>query len=171
MQNQQQALRRSSVQAFTLIELMIVVAIIGILAAISVPAYNDYTARAKVSEIVNLAGAGKVTLFDSYASNGFMPSDQPPPTTTVGGWLKAFQNSRAVTNLPVYTGGGNQAKITVTLNDSVGIDSGGLDIQFIYTVDAGSMVMECSAQATHNKVSSIGAATTLEERYLPGICR
>lgn len=57
-------------QGFTLIELMIVVAIIGILAAIAIPAYQDYTVRAKVSEGLELAKAAKTTVAESFQSDG-----------------------------------------------------------------------------------------------------
>jgi len=57
-------------KGFTLIELMIVVAIIGILAAIAIPAYQDYTIRAKVTEGLNLADAAKTTIAEGFQSNG-----------------------------------------------------------------------------------------------------
>jgi type IV pilus assembly protein PilA len=57
-------------KGFTLIELMIVVAIIGILAAIAIPAYTDYTVRSKVSEGINLAGAAETTVSEGYQSGG-----------------------------------------------------------------------------------------------------
>ena len=62
-------------QGFTLIELMIVVAIIGILAAIAIPAYQDYTIRAQVSEGLNLSGGAKAAVTEFYQDRGVMPDD------------------------------------------------------------------------------------------------
>ena len=62
-------------KGFTLIELMIVVAIIGILAAIAIPAYQDYTIRSQVTEGLNLAGAVKASVAEFYAQNGTWPDD------------------------------------------------------------------------------------------------
>jgi len=61
-------------QGFTLIELMIVVAIIGILAAIAIPAYQDYTIRAQVSEGLNLSGGAKAAVTEYYQDRGSMPT-------------------------------------------------------------------------------------------------
>ena len=60
---------------FTLIELMIVVAIVGILAAIAIPAYSDYTTRAQVTEALNFAAAGRTAVSESFISNGAWPVD------------------------------------------------------------------------------------------------
>ena len=62
-------------KGFTLIELMIVVAIIGILAAIAIPAYTDYTARAKVSEAVVALASAKASVSEYFTSQGVMPTD------------------------------------------------------------------------------------------------
>ena len=62
-------------QGFTLIELMIVVAIIGILAAIAIPAYQDYTIRAQVSEGLNLSGGAKAAVTEFFQDRGSMPTD------------------------------------------------------------------------------------------------
>ena len=62
-------------QGFTLIELMIVVASIGILAAVAIPAYQDYTIRARVTEGLSLASAGKTAVSEFWASEGSLPAD------------------------------------------------------------------------------------------------
>ena len=65
-------------QGFTLIELMIVVAIIGILAALAVPAYQDYTIRSKVSEAASLASAARTAVDVYYSENGTLRASAPP---------------------------------------------------------------------------------------------
>ena len=68
------SLKRSAQAGFTLIELMIVVAIIGILAAVALPAYRDYTVRAKVTEVILAASAGKQNVAEYVNTYGVMPS-------------------------------------------------------------------------------------------------
>lgn len=71
-------------QGFTLIELMIVVAIIGILAAVALPAYNDYTTRAQVAEAVELAGGLKQPLYDYVIDRNELPTDFIAPPANPG---------------------------------------------------------------------------------------
>src|SRR6476661_6122661 len=86
--NWRSAMQRTQ-QGFTLIELMIVVAIIGILAAVALPAYQDYTIRARVTEGLTVAGAAKTTVSENISNNGgVMPVDAclgvTPITAPVG---------------------------------------------------------------------------------------
>src|SRR5262252_355982 len=92
-------------QGFTLIELMIVVAIIGILAAIAIPAYQDYTIRAQVSEGMNLAAAAKAAVAETYLNRGIAPA-----TRTVAG-----MSANATDTNGKYVTGVNVANGTITI--------------------------------------------------------
>ena len=101
-------------KGFTLIELMIVVAIIGILAAIAIPAYQDYTIRAQVTEGLNLAGAVKAAVAETFAQTGIWPV----ANANAGVGAAAQVQGKYVTAVTVANGGitityGNQANTTI----------------------------------------------------------
>jgi len=86
---------------FTLIELMIVVAIIGILAAIAIPAYQDYTIRAQVSEGLNLAAAAKAAIAEDFLNEGQAPVDRADAGMTK---VPTDTNGKYVTQVAVTNG-------------------------------------------------------------------
>ncbi len=142
-------------QGFTLIELMIVVAIIGILAAVAIPAYQDYTTRAKLSEVVGFASAAKTSLYEDFASNGTMPATDSAIVTSL---TSSFTSSEFVSTAVYGTsGGGGNATFTITLA-SVGGDADGDSWIFGYVADSNGMRMDCTDG-------------TLDANYRPGNCR
>jgi type IV pilus assembly protein PilA len=99
---------KSVQKGFTLIELMIVVAIIGILAAIAIPAYQDYTVRAKVTEGLNLADSAKTTVAEAFESGDIIGMN-----AAATAWAVGFVPTKYVTNITIAQGSGI---VTVTYN-------------------------------------------------------
>lgn len=136
-------------KGFTLIELMIVVAIIGILAAIALPAYQDYTARSQVSEGLSLASGLKVQVADVYADTGTLTgissgSNGIPAAADVTG--------KYVTQVEVADG-----VITATMgNDASALVAAGT-IELEPTDNGGSVSWACTS--------------SLDAKYLPAACR
>jgi len=91
-------------QGFTLIELMIVVAIIGILAALAVPAYQDYTIRSKVAEAASLGSAARTAVDVYFSENGTLPGSTVV-NTSLGLSAPASYNAKYIASVDVNTGG------------------------------------------------------------------
>lgn len=131
---------------FTLIELMIVVAIVGILAAIAIPAYQDYTVRARVVEGLSLASSAKLAVAETTASSGSFPTTQA---------ATRYVTPAATPNVSSVTIG-NNGIITIT-----------------YTAVAGdgTLTLVPAMVAAGSTITWVCTGGTLAARYRPTMCR
>ena len=138
-------------QGFTLIELMIVVAIIGILAAIAIPAYQDYTIRAQVSEGLNLAGGAKAAISEYTMDTGRFPTDN-----TLAG----------ISATPTDING----KYTTSVTVAVGVISvlyGGTDAHALLTGNTLTMTPNTNPGSIEWTCAGVG----ILPKHLPAACR
>ena len=146
---------RAAQKGFTLIELMIVVAIIGILAAVALPAYQDYTVRAKVTEGLTLASSAKLAVAENASNGKNFDSGWVAPTATA-----------AVGSLAIAQGNG---EITITYTAAAG---GGT---IILTPTAGGAALAGTASAstvpTAGSVAWSCTGGSLVAKYRPAQCR
>ena len=159
---------KSLQKGFTLIELMIVVAIIGILAAIAIPAYQDYTIRAQVTEGLNLAGDLKAAVAENFAGTGSWPLDN----ASVG--VVNIKSGKYVAGVLISTG---------TINITYGLQANAnliatpvLSLRPMVSAN-GDVIWICGRAAIPagavNPASGASAAdaTTVVAKYLPKTCR
>lgn len=160
-------------QGFTLIELMIVVAIIGILAAIAIPAYQDYTIRAQVSEGMSLAAAAKAAVAESFLNTGVPPADRAAAGMTANA---ADTSGKYVESVNVADG-----VITMTYGNEANAQIDGLTLTLTpYESRDLSVTWRCGNAAAPTNASLLGTsasdatayvAPTLDNQYLPSACR
>lgn len=147
-------MKRSMQKGFTLIELMIVVAIIGILAAVALPAYQDYTVRAKVSELILAASSAKVSVAEAAQAGGSMGAIASVAT----------QASKYVASVNYSaTDASNGVIVAVGLGDA---NIAGKGVQFAGVLqNNGQVLWTCSSVPTG------GSVTPMDSKYLPASCK
>ena len=143
-------MKRSLQKGFTLIELMIVVAIIGILAAVALPAYQDYTKRARVSEALSLMSGAKASVTEYYSTNNVWPSNN----ASAGLAPAASISGGSVRSVTV-----DGSKITAVLRTNV---EAGKKVILKGTSTVGGVTWSCK-----NAVSG----TDVNSKFLPSECR
>lgn len=139
-------------QGFTLIELMIVVAIIGILAAIAIPAYQDYTVRSKITELVNQGDAKRVSVSEFFQTNGHFPANN----SSAG--VDPTQTTKYMSGM-TYAVAGTKATLTMTVNGAT-----------VITAENGNTITLAGSGLADGSVKWI-CNGTVAAKYKPSNCR
>ncbi len=152
-------------KGFTLIELMIVVAIIGILAAVAIPAYQDYTVRAKVTEGLVLASGAKTAIAENAATGEAFASGWTAPSATknVTSIAVAAASGAITITYTAAAGGG-----TLIMTPLTGVAPGTALV--VGTPPADAIKWVCRSAASTSTFTT-GAAGTLQAKYAPAECR
>ncbi len=175
-------------KGFTLIELMIVVAIIGILAAIAIPAYQDYTVRSKVTEGLNLGSGAETAVSEAYNSNDIAGITAVSTQYALGAAAGGFAPTKYVAGMTIDPGtAAAPGVITITFNTVAatgGIPqlAGGATIKLspyinravLVTGLSGNIDWVCTSAGNTTAVASVGAAPaagTVQTKYVPTQCK
>lgn len=143
-------------KGFTLIELMIVIAIVGILAAVALPAYQDYTARAQMSEALTLAEGQKAAVVEYFSDNGVFPANNVSAGIATASTITGKYVAKVEVGQVAGTSG---AKITSTMKSSgVNADIKGRTLTLVGQQNSGSFSWECKKG-------------TVDDKFLPSSCR
>ncbi|MDP3812725.1 MAG: pilin [Hydrogenophaga sp.] len=157
-------MKRSMQKGFTLIELMIVVAIIGILAAVALPAYQDYTVRARVTEGLTLAGSAKTAVSENAANGLPFGSGWAVPTATanVASVALTSANGEIVITYTGRVGAGAPTLVLAPRDGAVALAEGTVPA-------AGSITWFCNSAGS--PAGSRGTLGTIAARFVPADCR